>query len=294
MGFRTGFGNHNTVKMIIFRRFDDLRNHLAQIRSRGLSTGFVPTMGALHPGHISLIGASRAMGAVTICSIFVNPRQFNDPKDYQKYPVSTEKDIAMLERAGVEILFLPAVDEVYPPGVSIESYALGDLETRLEGKYRPGHYQGVCQVMSRLLKIVLPDHLFMGQKDFQQCLVVMELIRQLQLRVAFHMVPTLREADGLAMSSRNSRLDPVQRQNAVAISRALGHIREGFAAGNSGLLLAEAQAMLDAAAFRTEYIAVARTSDLRPLDAWDGKEKAIVLVAAFQGDVRLIDNMLLN
>jgi pantoate--beta-alanine ligase len=280
--------------MIIFRRFDDLQNHLAQIRSRGLSTGFVPTMGALHPGHISLIDSSRTTGAFTICSIFVNPRQFNDPRDYEKYPVTPEKDIAMLERAGVDLLFLPAVEEVYPPGIRLETYALGDLETRLEGKYRPGHYQGVCQVMARLLQVVLPDHLFMGQKDFQQCLVVRELIRQLQLRIQFHMVPTLREPDGLAMSSRNSRLDAVQRQNAAAISKALRHIREGFAAGNPRPLLTEAQAILVAAAFRTEYIAVARARDLSPLDSWDGKEKAIALVAAFQGDVRLIDNMLLN
>ncbi|MDP4249141.1 MAG: pantoate--beta-alanine ligase [Bacteroidota bacterium] len=280
--------------MIIFKKFDDLQTYLTKNRAKNHQIGFVPTMGALHNGHISLIRASQAVASMTICSIFVNPYQFNDPKDYEKYPVSTEKDIEMLEKATVDILFLPEVKEIYPYGSSLEKYELGYLETILEGRYRPGHYQGVCQVMSRLLKGIKPDQLFMGQKDFQQCLVVKELIRLLDLRVEFHSVPTQREPDGLAMSSRNSRLNPEQRKNALAISAALQYIRYHLSKGDPAPVLGVARQMLETAGFKTDYIAIAKSRDLRPIISWNGKEKAVALIAAFQGEVRLIDNMLVN
>ena len=186
----------------------------------------------------------------TICSIFVNPVQFNDPKDFEKYPVSIEKDIQMLHEAGTNVLFLPSVAEIYPQGqTGLETYDLGPLETILEGRYRPGHFQGVAQVMSRLLKLVQPDHLFMGQKDFQQCLVVQRLIEIMHLPVQFHAVPTVREEDGLAQSSRNRRLTAEQRKNAVAISQALNDIREKLSSGDASELLKQAQAKLDCRSF---------------------------------------------
>lgn len=232
---------------------------------------------------------------LTICSIFVNPVQFNDPKDFEKYPVSTEKDIQMLYHAGTDVLFLPSVGDIYPQGqTGLETYDLGPLETLLEGRYRPGHFQGVSQVMSRLLRLFQPDHLFMGQKDFQQCLVVQRLIEIMHLPVHFHTVPTVREADGLAQSSRNRRLTAEQRKNAVAISQALIDIRGKLSFGDAGELLRKAREKLDAAHFKTDYISIARASDLQPIIDWNGKEKAVALIAAFQGDVRLIDNMLLN
>ena len=198
-----------------------MKSWLSSQRIKGKTIGFVPTMGALHAGHINLIENCRRDSDLTVCSIFVNPAQFNDPKDFEKYPVSIEKDIEMLTNAGSSVLFLPSVEEIYPTGrTNLETYDLGSLETLLEGRYRPGHFQGVCQVMSRLLNRVEPDHLFMGQKDFQQCLVVQRLINILNLRLEFHIVPTVREKDGLAQSSRNLRLTADQRKNAIAISQA--------------------------------------------------------------------------
>ena len=281
--------------MILFKRSQDLQHWVLEQKGKGKITGFVPTMGALHEGHMELIKACRSMVDLTICSIFVNPAQFNDPKDFEKYPVSTEKDIQMLHQAGTDVLFLPSVDDIYPQGQGgLETYDLGSLETLLEGRYRPGHFQGVSQVMSRLLKLVQPDHLFMGQKDFQQCLVVKRLIEIMHLSVQFHTVPTVREADGLAQSSRNRRLTSEQRKNAVAISQALFDIRGNLSSGDAVELLKQARKKLDAAHFKTDYITIARTSDLQPIVDWNGKEKAVALIAAFQGDVRLIDNMLLN
>ncbi|HEX3078815.1 MAG TPA: pantoate--beta-alanine ligase [Puia sp.] len=281
--------------MILFKRSVDLQQWVSEQKNKSEITGFVPTMGALHEGHMQLIRASRSMVGQTICSIFVNPVQFNDPKDFEKYPVSIEKDLQMLHHEGTDVVFLPSVQDIYPHGqTGLETYDLGPLETLLEGRYRPGHFQGVSQVMSRLLKIVQPDHLFMGQKDYQQCLVVQRLIGIMHLPVQFHSVPTVREADGLAQSSRNRRLTAEQRKNAVAISQALNDLRGKLPNGDAGELLKEAHEKLDAAHFKTDYITIARASDLEPITHWNGQEKAVALIAAFQGDVRLIDNMLLN
>src|SRR5579871_4964110 len=172
--------------MIIFKRSDDLIAWLNDARKTEKSIGFVPTMGALHAGHISLITISKSNADLNVCSIFVNPTQFNDPKDFQKYPVTLEKDIYLLEKNGTDILFLPQAQEIYPSGTKdLEHYDLGYLESILEGKYRQGHFQGVCQVMSRLLTIVQPDFLFMGQKDYQQCMVVKRLLQIMKLNAKF-------------------------------------------------------------------------------------------------------------
>ena len=202
--------------MIIYKRAGDLAIWLEKQRLARQTIGFVPTLGALHEGHISLIAISKQSTALTVCSIFVNPTQFNDPKDFQKYPITLEKDLPMLEKAGVDVLFLPEVAEMYPGGTKgLETYDLGSLETLLEGKFRPGHFQGVCQVMRRLLEMVRPDDLFMGSKDYQQCMVVQRLLTLMQLPATLHRCPIVREADGLAMSSRNRRLDPGQRANST-------------------------------------------------------------------------------
>src|SRR5579872_6663216 len=217
--------------MIIYKKAGDLASWLEKQRQAGQSIGFVPTMGALHEGHISLITISKKTTSLTVCSIFVNPTQFNDPKDFQKYPVTIEKDIALLEKAGTDVLFLPGVEEVYPQGTSaLEQYDIGPLETIFEGKYRPGHFQGVCQVMRRLLEIVRPDQLFMGSKDYQQCMVVQRLLGLIGIPATLHRCPILREPDGLAMSSRNMRLTPAQRSQATAIYKALLTIRDGWTA----------------------------------------------------------------
>jgi len=281
--------------MILFKKSEDLLHWLNIQKKEGKTIGFVPTMGALHEGHMELIGTCRSLTSLCISSIFVNPAQFNDPRDFEKYPVSLETDIDMLVRGGADVLFLPSVYEIYRQGSSgLETYNLDGMDSILEGRYRPGHFQGVCQVMSRLLKLVRPDDLFMGQKDYQQCLVVQRLIRDLKLMVRFHIVATVRESDGLALSSRNRRLSPSQRKNAVAISQALTEISEKIRTGDTGPVLKEARKKLESAEFITDYICVARVADLQPIQNWDGQEKAVALIAAYQGEVRLIDNLLLN
>src|SRR5579871_1248502 len=281
--------------MILFKRSLELINHLQAKVNAKLKIGFAPTMGALHQGHISLITESKKNCDITVCSIFVNPTQFNDPKDFQKYPVTLEKDIALLEGAGTDVLFLPDVTELYPAGTSgLEQYDLGRLETLLEGKYRPGHFQGVCQVMNRLLKLVMPQHLFMGQKDYQQCMVVKKLIELINLKTIFHTCPTMREIDGLAMSSRNMRLNEEERKNAVAIYEALIYIKKNISSITIDKLIEHAKSILEKNNFRIDYVEIADAGTLQLKDAYSGKEKLVALVAAFQNQVRLIDNMIIS
>ena len=283
--------------MIIIRHALELKEYLDSSRKENKKIGFVPTMGALHNGHRSLIDASRRLTDVTVCSIFVNPAQFNDPRDYEKYPQTVERDIQFLQEAEADLLFLPSLGEIYPTGIlNLELYQLGHLENILEGQYRPGHFQGVCQVMSRLLMLVKPDKLFMGQKDYQQCMVIRRLLKLMQLnrRILFQVCPTVREADGLAMSSRNLRLNEVERKKAAAISQVLEFVKEGLKTGELTRLEIEASTMLAAKGFKVDYFEIARADTFELVNEWDGKTKLIALTAAFLNQVRLIDNMMLN
>src|SRR5690349_12723387 len=208
--------------MILFKKTADLRNWLETQRSNAKMIGFVPTMGALHAGHISLIRSALIDNDIVVCSIFVNPTQFNDPKDFEKYPITLEKDIDMLEEAGCAVLFLPSVHEMYPEGTETsksKTYQLGTIEKILEGQYRPGHFQGVCNIVDRLLNKVEPDALYLGQKDYQQCMVINKLLELTSRSGKTKLVicPTLREPDGLAMSSRNMRLNETDRKTAATI-----------------------------------------------------------------------------
>ncbi len=280
--------------MIIIHKKKDLQ--FLAIKNAGIwkKSGFVPTMGALHEGHISLIRQSRSLSSITVVSIFVNPSQFNDPSDFAKYPVTLEQDIRMLEEAGCDILFLPDLREIYPNGWQhLEQYDLGSLETLLEGYYRPGHFQGVCQVVYRLLDLVKPSAIFMGQKDFQQCMVVKKLIEQENLPVQLHTCPTLREPDGLAMSSRNMRLTNTERKMATAIYREMVSIKTDLAYYPVRALEKRAiENLLQAGFARVDYVSIAMPYTLAPLEVWNSGADAVVLVAAFLGDVRLIDNLL--
>jgi len=281
--------------MIVIKDPFLFKDCLAVKRISRSPVGFVPTMGALHQGHIALIQQAREESGLVVCSIFVNPTQFNDPKDFQKYPVTIEEDIYRLETAGTDILFMPSVEALYPNGIKdLERYELGYLETILEGFYRPGHYQGVCQVMSRLLKAVVPDLLFMGQKDYQQCMVVNRLINLLQMDTKLVTCPTVRESDGLAMSSRNTRLDKEQRKNAVAIYKALSFIKENIKTRKITALIEEATHLLKKYNFKPDYVAIADAGTLELIKEWDGEKKLVALIAAFQQDVRLIDNLIIN
>jgi len=281
--------------MNLFKKTGHLQGYLQEARKQGRSTGLVPTMGALHAGHLSLINQSKQQNSLTVATIFVNPAQFNDKKDFEKYPVTIEKDIELLVAAGCDALFWPTVEEIYPNGYTAPvHYELGYLETVLEGKYRPGHFQGVCRVMNRLLDIMQPDNLYMGQKDYQQCMVVSRLLNIMQSPAVLHTCATLREPDGLAMSSRNTRLNENERKNALAIFAALQFIKENIQPGNVSAVIEQSRRMLEEKEFRIDYVAIADAETLEPVVNWDGRQKLSALIAAFQHEVRLIDNMPLN
>ena len=283
--------------MILIKTASTLRLYLSDQKKKGLQIGFIPTMGALHEGHISLIKQSLDNGDIPVCSIFVNPTQFNDIKDFRQYPVTVDQDILLLEKAGCEALFLPSVNEIYPDGFENDThYELGYLGSILEGAYRPGHFQGVCQVMEKLLKIVMPDHLYLGQKDYQQCKIITLLIKQMGLyeKIKVEICPTLREPDGLAMSSRNRRISQEARQNADGIYLALTHIKNQLKPGPVENILNEAREILMQKNFELDYLAVADADSLEILTAYLHGRSLVALTAATYDEVRLIDNMLLN
>ena len=281
--------------MILFKKTDDLHHYLVRKRNAHQNIGFVPTMGALHEGHLSLLQESTSFNDCTVCSIFVNPTQFNDPADFKKYPVTLEKDICMLEQHKAGVLFLPGVNDMYPEGtLHVEQYDLGDIEHKLEGYYRPGHFQGVCQVMHRLLNIVQPDNLYMGQKDYQQCMVIKKLQTLTGSQAVMHPCATQREWDGLALSSRNLRLNESERAAAPTIYQALLHIKRGLHGGPLQPLITEAKGLLEQHGFKVDYVTIADAVTLDEVNEWDGKESLIALIAAYINEVRLIDNMLLT
>ena len=280
--------------MIVFKLAEALRNYLERAKKEGKKIGFVPTMGALHEGHISLIHTSRSENELTVCSIFINPTQFNNAEDFRLYPVTIEEDIEKLMSAGCTVLFLPPVSEIYPEGSMKKVYELGSIETVLEGFYRPGHFQGVCQVVDRLLEIVMPHNLYMGQKDFQQCMVIKKLLEITGKGKSMKLVinPTIRETDGLAMSSRNLRLNPEEKALATSIYNELSTIKARLKSESLEVLKKQAEEHLQQKGFSIDYVEIARVSDLET--ASDISQPLVALVAASIGQIRLIDNMLLN
>ena len=280
--------------MIIYSKAGTIQVYLQEERKKGRSVGFVPTMGALHRGHIGLLHKAKEENDISVCSIFVNPTQFNDPKDFRKYPHTIEKDIYRLEKAGCDILFLPPVSEIYPVGLKRNiQYDLGALESVLEGKYRPGHFQGVCQVVHRLLEIIQPSSLYLGQKDFQQCMVLKKLVELIKMDTQIIVCPTQRETDGLAMSSRNLLLTAPERKKAVLISQTLSFIKEEVNTGYVGDIKERAKQYLKQEGFKVDYVEIADTITLAPVESWNGDTKLIALIAAYLNEVRLIDNMIL-
>ena len=281
--------------MVIVKKASDLSEFIDFQKKKGNIIGFVPTMGALHSGHLELISSSEQRSGFTVCSIFVNPTQFNDSSDYSRYPKKIESDIKILVSAGADLLFLPEPAEVYPNGTdNLELYGLGYLNTVLEGKYRPGHFQGVAQVMTRLLKLVNANLLFMGQKDYQQCMVVQRLIDLLGIGTRLVTCPTVREDDGLAKSSRNLRLSPDQRALAPLIYQSMQEISRSIRKDSPTLLKEETARKLTQAGFRVDYVEIATADTLQPVEHWNSQTPLVVLVAAFLGETRLIDNMLLQ
>ena len=253
----------------------------------------VPTMGALHKGHVSLIKIAQQNADIVVCSIFVNPTQFTDPKDLEKYPRPLEHDIEMLQAAGCDIVFMPSVKEMYPVPEDWH-IDLGNAEFLLEGEFRKGHYQGVTQIVKKLFDAVEPDQAFFGQKDFQQVLMIRNMVEHFGLSLEIVSCPIIREDDGLAMSSRNIHLTVEDRKNALVLSRALQYVTDHFEQDSVIDLLASATAIINNTdGVHLEYFTIANTETLLP--EFNKEVRPLVaLVAARVGETRLIDNMMLN
>ena len=277
---------------MILKQADDLTKFVISKRNAGNKIGFVPTMGALHEGHISLINKSKHENSLTVCSIFVNPTQFTNPEDFEKYPITIESDIEMLESADCDVLFLPSVEEIYPVSFQKIHYDLGEVENILEGKYRPGHFQGVCLVVERLLRMVQCNTMYLGQKDFQQCIVINKMIELQNINVEIIIAPTIRESTGLAMSSRNRRLNENEKIKSLSIYNALTFLKSNLIKGNLQLLKTEAISMLTSAGFDVDYVEIT-DNNLTVLENWDGQTNAVGLIAATINQIRLIDNLIL-
>jgi len=265
------------------------------LKQAGKVVGFVPTMGALHKGHLSLIEKCKANSDITVASIFVNPTQFDNKDDLVKYPDTTKKDITMLNVAETDMLYLPTVEEVYPNGMQpVESYNFGKITEVAEGAFRPGHFDGVAQVVGLLLAYVQPTKLFMGMKDFQQCAVVDQLIKQKKLDIELVRCATMREPDGLAMSSRNMRLAEAERKSAVILSQALQYVKDNLKNDSVENIIAQATKMIDETPHsKTVYIEVRHSKTMESITDNSITADAVVLGAANVGPVRLIDNLLL-
>jgi pantoate--beta-alanine ligase len=277
--------------MQVVKHINDLRLILSELRKKGLSIGFVPTMGALHEGHLSLVEMAGQQTDFVVVSIFVNPTQFNDKADLLRYPRNLEKDLNLLASGSCQLVFAPEPEEIYPEP-DTRQFNFGLLEQVMEGKFRPGHFNGVAQVVSRLFDIVQPDQAFFGMKDFQQLAIINEIVRRLNLPVEIVACPIVRESDGLAMSSRNMLLDPEQRSAAVNISATL------FEAQNktNELSVREicewvVQRINENQYLNTEYFEIVNSQTLLPVNNWNDPGQKVGCIAVHCGKIRLIDNM---
>ncbi|WP_293930288.1 pantoate--beta-alanine ligase [Sphingobacterium sp. UBA6645] len=280
--------------MKIFRTKNELKEALAGLKAQNKTVTLVPTMGALHQGHISLIDYAKPQTDIIVCSIFVNPTQFNDPKDLEKYPRPIEQDIALLEAADCDILFLPTVEEMYQANDPAWRIDLGDLDRIWEGEHRPGHFQGVTQVVYKLFSLVEPDQACFGQKDFQQVMVIQKMIEIKELPVKLLICPIVRNENGLALSSRNARLTDEGRDTALILYKALNHIKTANKSKSPQVLINEAKEIIAAVPeVELEYLAICETSTLHSASQFDPEKEYVVLVAAWLEGVRLIDNILL-
>jgi pantoate--beta-alanine ligase len=283
--------------MILFKHSKELQSYLGVAKQKQRISGFVPTMGALHEGHLSLISRSRKETDLTICSIFVNPTQFNNAQDFEKYPSAIEQDILLLEENGCDILFMPSESEIYPDAASKDKhFDLGDLENKLEGQFRPGHFQGVCTIVEKLVNLTDPSLLFLGQKDYQQCLVITKLLAMMNSRTSIVICPILREPNGLAMSSRNLRLSAFEKDTASKLYATLLDIRNTLECGNGDFaaIKNEAVQQLVRAGFIIDYLELAKRDTLVIVADCSNGGEYIILIAAFLNSVRLIDNIEVN
>ncbi len=281
--------------MQIFETKNDLQGYLSKISRQKLSIGFVPTMGALHEGHISLIKKATNKNDITVVSIFVNPTQFNNHEDLVKYPKTLKNDISLLENVHCDVLFLPSVDEIYGTDVSSDSFNFDGLEHQMEGKFREGHFNGVATVVKTFFEIVKPNKAYFGQKDFQQLQIIKKMVENYKIPVSIKACPIYREADGLAMSSRNTRLTEEHRKAAPFIYKTLQKIKKKFDRETAKDIIDwvekefKKHPLLD-----LEYFTIADEKPLRTIHKKEANEKYRAFIAVFAGEIRLIDNLQLK
>ena len=277
--------------MKVLKSKKTLIDYVERQREMGKKIGFAPTMGALHQGHLSLYKAAKKENDEVISSIFVNPTQFNNPDDFQKYPKTLEKDIELLEKAGVDAVYVPNVEEMYPDGLNSKKYDFDGLENEMEGKYRPGHFDGVGTIVEELFRQVQPHNAYFGEKDYQQLAIIKKMVEKTKLPVKIHGVPTLREEDGLAMSSRNVRLTETQRKEATIIYETLTKVKEWFKVISVEEIKLRVLEIFRNSNFELEYFVIADEETLKEANAIDENREYRAFIVAYAGDVRLIDNM---
>lgn len=282
--------------MRIFKHKNEIEAFVERNREMGLKIGFAPTMGALHAGHISLYAAARKENDLVISSIFVNPTQFNNAEDLEKYPRDVETDIRVLRESGlVDAVYLPEVADLYPNGLSSKSYDFGGLENEMEGKFRPGHFNGVGTVVEELFRQIKPDNAYFGDKDYQQLAIVKKLAAQLDLPISIHGVGIYREANGLAMSSRNQRLSTDQRAAAKLIFETLNKVNDWFRVVSIPEINQRVKAIFEAEKdMELEYFEIADEETLKETDFFYKDRSYRAFLVVFVGDVRLIDNLHLD
>lgn len=277
--------------MIILETVSDLQKAIFPLKKEGKSVGFVPTMGALHEGHVSLVKKSIEQNDITVVSVFVNPTQFNNQEDLIKYPRTLDKDTSLLESVGVDIVFAPLVKEIYPEP-DTRQFDFGLLDKVMEGKFRPGHFNGVAQVVSRLFDIVKPDRAYFGEKDFQQLAIIRDVVKQYNFPIEIVPMPIIREPSGLAKSSRNQRLSETEKEQAVAISRIL--FKSKSECGRYSVKETLKNVIDDinnVESLTVEYFEIVDGNTLQTIDNWSDTSYAVGCITVFCGDVRLIDNI---
>lgn len=282
--------------MIIFRQNQALQSYLKKGKNNGKRVGFVPTMGALHAGHLELVNQAAKSCDLVVVSIYVNPTQFNQQEDFEKYPITPTADIDALLKSKCAVLFTPSTQEIYPNGIeNLPFYNLGALETILEGTHRPGHFQGVCAVVERLLRIVEPNELFLGQKDLQQCCIIQRLLDlKPDIQVKLTTLPTVREESGLALSSRNKRLSNEGKKKASILFQALQNVGAGIQHGDLETIIEQQKQLIQANGFDSiDYLQVTDLYTLESISVWENKPVAILVAATIEG-VRLIDNIIIH
>ena len=282
--------------MILFEKVADLQEYLSSYYTSDATIGFVPTMGALHEGHLSLTKRAVAENDISVCSIFVNPTQFDDKADLLRYPRTLAEDMDMLRGVGNRLIFSPTVDEMYPPDLDTSSGVdFGEMATHMEGAHRPGHFDGVAQVVKRLVDIVQPDRMYMGQKDYQQQALMRYMMRVLDYNTEVVTCPIIREADGLAMSSRNRHLTPKERQSAGQINKVLAKLKEN--ARRLPLAEAHAQAwqdLSDIPGAKPDYLEIVDGFSLKKLNNFEEAEMVVACTTVRIGKVRLLDNIVIT